>query len=416
MKAPAFPHDELERLDELESFEILDTEAQFEFDQLTELAQKLFNMPIVLVSLIDSERQWFKSKQGLEACETGRDVSFCGHAILGDEIFEIKNSMEDERFADNPLVTGDPRVIYYIGCPLKTPSGYKVGTLCMIDQKPNSLTDEQKQTFKVLADQVMSQMVLFRQNKHLKYKMETIEAQYQTISENKARLVNNARLASLGKMAGGIAHEVNNPLAILKMASRNLVREIDSETPNKEKVLKSTKTIDDTVVRINKTIQSLKSLSRQATADPPIESNIHDIIENTLSVCEEKFKNHQIFFNVKENTNPKVLCRPNEVSQVLLNLLNNSYDAVEELEDKWIQVVTSIKNDKVCISVIDSGNGISQEIAAEIMQPFFTTKPIGKGTGLGLSISKNLLESQQGELIIDHESANTKFDILLPKA
>ena len=416
MKAPAFPHDELERLDELESFEILDTEAQFEFDQLTELAQKLFNMPIVLVSLIDSERQWFKSKQGLEACETGRDVSFCGHAILGDEIFEIKNSMEDERFADNPLVTGDPRVIYYIGCPLKTPSGYKVGTLCMIDQKPNSLTDEQKQTFKVLADQVMSQMVLFRQNKHLKYKMEIIEAQYQTISENKARLVNNARLASLGKMAGGIAHEVNNPLAILKMASRNLVREIDSETPNKEKVLKSTKTIDDTVVRINKTIQSLKSLSRQATADPPIESNIHDIIENTLSVCEEKFKNHQIFFNVKENTNPKVLCRPNEVSQVLLNLLNNSYDAVEELEDKWIQVVTSIKNDKVCISVIDSGNGISQEIAAEIMQPFFTTKPIGKGTGLGLSISKNLLESQQGELIIDHESANTKFDILLPKA
>ena len=416
MKAPVFPHDELERLDELESFEILDTEAQFEFDQLTELAQKLFNMPIVLVSLIDSERQWFKSKQGLEACETGRDVSFCGHAILGDEIFEIKNSMEDERFADNPLVTGDPRVIYYIGCPLKTPSGYKVGTLCMIDQKPNSLTDEQKQTFKVLADQVMSQMVLFRQNKHLKYKMETIEAQYQTISENKARLVNNARLASLGKMAGGIAHEVNNPLAILKMASRNLVREIDSETPNKEKVLKSTKTIDDTVVRINKTIQSLKSLSRQATADPPIESNIHDIIENTLSVCEEKFKNHQIFFNVKENTNPKVLCRPNEVSQVLLNLLNNSYDAVEELEDKWIQVVTSIKNDKVCISVIDSGNGISQEIAAEIMQPFFTTKPIGKGTGLGLSISKNLLESQQGELIIDHESANTKFDILLPKA
>ena len=416
MKAPVFPHDELERLDELESFEILDTEAQFEFDQLTELAQKLFNMPIVLVSLIDSERQWFKSKQGLEACETGRDVSFCGHAILSDEIFEIKNSMEDDRFADNPLVTGDPRVIYYIGCPLKTPSGYKVGTLCMIDQKPNSLTDEQKQTFKVLADQVMSQMVLFRQNKHLKYKMETIEAQYQTISENKARLVNNARLASLGKMAGGIAHEVNNPLAILKMASRNLVREIDSETPNKEKVLKSTKTIDDTVVRINKTIQSLKSLSRQATADPPIESNIHDIIENTLSVCEEKFKNHQIFFNVKENTNPKVLCRPNEVSQVLLNLLNNSYDAVEELEDKWIQVVTSIKNDKVCISVIDSGNGISQEIAAEIMQPFFTTKPIGKGTGLGLSISKNLLESQQGELIIDHESANTKFDILLPKA
>ena len=110
------------------------------------------------------------------------------------------------------------------------------------------------------------------------------------------------------------------------------------------------------------------------------------------------------------------MCRPNEVSQVLLNLLNNSYDAVEELEDKWIQVVTSIKNDKVCISVIDSGNGISQEIANEIMQPFFTTKPIGKGTGLGLSISKNLLESQQGELIIDHESANTKFDILLPKA
>ncbi|MEC9282061.1 MAG: ATP-binding protein [Bdellovibrionota bacterium] len=413
MKAPLLPIDELERLDELESFEILDSEAQVEFDQLTELAQKLFNMPIVLVSLIDAERQWFKSKQGLDACETGRDVSFCGHAILGDEIFEIKNSMQDERFADNPLVTGEPKVIYYIGCPLKTPTGYKVGTLCMIDHKPNSLTDEQKHIFQILANQVMSQMILFRQNKHLKYKMDTIAAQYETITENRARLINNARLASLGKMAGGIAHEVNNPLAILKMASRNLLREIDSESPNRDKILKSTKTIDDTVIRINKTIQSLRSLSRQATSDPAVETSLHEIIENTLSVCEEKFKNHQIFFNVKENSNPKVLCRPNEISQVLLNLLNNSYDAVEELEDKWIQIVSSIKEDKVILSVIDSGSGIPKEISDEIMQPFYTTKPIGKGTGLGLSISKNLLETQQGELRIDHNHPNTKFDIVL---
>lgn len=414
MRAPLFPVDELERMDELESFEILDTEAQLEFDQLTELAQRLFDMPIVLVSLIDSERQWFKSKQGLEACETTRDVSFCGHAILGDEIFEIKNSLEDERFRDNPLVTGEPRVIYYIGCPLKTPNGYRVGTLCMIDHKPNSLNAEQKRNFKIIADQVMSQMVLFRQNKHLKYKMDTIEAQYETITENRSRLVNNARLASLGKMAGGIAHEVNNPLAILKMASRNMTREIEQTNPDKEKLIKAAKTIDDTILRINKTIQSLKSLSRQATADPPIESNVHDIIENTLSVCEEKFKNHQIFFNVKENTNPKILCRPNEISQVLLNLLNNSYDAVEELEDKWIQVITSIEDDKLCISVVDSGEGIPKEIADEIMQPFYTTKPVGKGTGLGLSISKNLLEAQQGDLRIDQDSPNTKFDILLP--
>lgn len=145
MLKPAYPIDEATRLDTLRSLNILDSSPEERFDRLTRLAKRLFNVPIALISLVDSDRQWFKSCQGLEASQTPRDVSFCGHAILNDDILMVPDAALDERFHDNPLVTGDPRIRFYAGCPLTVPNGSKLGTLCLIDREPRMLdTDDRK--------------------------------------------------------------------------------------------------------------------------------------------------------------------------------------------------------------------------------------------------------------------------------
>ena len=154
MKKPDIPQDEPDRLETLRSLSILDTPPEERFDRLTRMAKRLFGVPIALVSLVDENRQWFKSCIGLSVSETSRDISFCGHAILGNGPFIIANAIEDERFADNPLVVNDPYIRFYAGCPLRAPDGRKLGTLCIIDRKPRSLGEEDLEALVDLASMV----------------------------------------------------------------------------------------------------------------------------------------------------------------------------------------------------------------------------------------------------------------------
>lgn len=138
MHAPPLPPDESRRIETLRALNILDTAPEERFDRLTRLAKRLFNVPIALVSLVDTDRQWFKSCMGLAATETTRDVSFCGHTILDDDTLVVADAALDPRFADNPLVTGPPGIRFYAGCPLRAANGSKLGTLCVIDTAPRS--------------------------------------------------------------------------------------------------------------------------------------------------------------------------------------------------------------------------------------------------------------------------------------
>jgi diguanylate cyclase (GGDEF)-like protein len=142
MKVPAYPENESTRINTLRSLNILDTSPEERFDRLTRLAKRLFGVPIALVSLVDADRQWFKSCQGLEVSETPRKTSLCGHAILGDDILMISDATQDERFHDNPMVTGDPAIRFYAGIPLMVPNRSKLGTLCLIDREPRMLSEE----------------------------------------------------------------------------------------------------------------------------------------------------------------------------------------------------------------------------------------------------------------------------------
>jgi diguanylate cyclase (GGDEF)-like protein len=151
MLTPPKPPGESTRIDTLRSLNILDTAPEERFDRLTRLAKRLFGVPISLVSLVDADRQWFKSCIGLTASETPRDISFCGHAILEDEILMVPDALADIRFHDNPLVTGDPNIRFYAGCPLKVPNGSKLGTLCLIDIKPRDLDEDDRALLRDLA-------------------------------------------------------------------------------------------------------------------------------------------------------------------------------------------------------------------------------------------------------------------------
>ena len=166
MKLPVIPN-EKQRLNVLWQYEVLDTVPEEVFDDLTELAARICEAPIAMITLVDESRQWFKSKVGVTVKETSRDISFCGHAIAQSDLFIVPDATKDQRFEHNPLVISDPKIRFYAGAPLITPDGYPLGTLCVIDKVPRELRPDQKQALRILARHVVSQLELRRHAKEL---------------------------------------------------------------------------------------------------------------------------------------------------------------------------------------------------------------------------------------------------------
>jgi GAF domain-containing protein len=164
---PPTPKNEKKRLEVLWQYEVLDTVPEQVFDDLTELAASICESPIAMLTLVDEKRQWFKSKVGVSMTETSRDVSFCGHAILQQELFIVPDATKDERFSDNPFVTADPKIRFYAGAPLITPDGHALGTLCVLDNVPHTLRPDQKRALQILSRHVMSQLQLRRHSLEL---------------------------------------------------------------------------------------------------------------------------------------------------------------------------------------------------------------------------------------------------------
>ncbi len=223
------------------------------------------------------------------------------------------------------------------------------------------------------------------------------------------QLVISAKLSSLGEMAAGVAHEINNPLSIIYGLSSQTKRKHDAGTLDPEILGRNLATILTTTERIAKIVKGLRTFSRDATDDPMEIAAVLQIIDDTLELCREKFHIHSIDLRVDCDPSLLILCRPSQMSQVLMNLLGNAHDAIENDPEKWVEI-RAVKNKSLLeLSVKDSGKGIRRDIAAKMMQPFFTTKETGKGTGLGLSISRGIVEAHNGRLYYDENCPNTRF-------
>ncbi|MFM8313140.1 MAG: sensor histidine kinase, partial [Deltaproteobacteria bacterium] len=230
-------------------------------------------------------------------------------------------------------------------------------------------------------------------------------------------LIASSKLTALGEMAGAIAHEINNPVTIIQGFSNQIRTEIKKEQPDYNKISQNIEKIGSACVRITKIITSLRTVSRDGSHEKMEPLPLKALLEETLPLCSEKFKNHGITLEINDfPENLEVQCQRISISQVLLNLLNNSHDAIENCEAKWIRISARELNDSVEISVTDSGKEIPKSIKEKLMTPFFTTKPIGKGTGLGLSIAKGIVEQHKGTFYLDNNSPNTRFVFTLPKA
>lgn len=226
-----------------------------------------------------------------------------------------------------------------------------------------------------------------------------------------------AKMASLGEMSGSIAHEINNPLAIISANMDYLKKSYKKGKLSDENFYTSIDEIETTIQRMSKIISGLRDISRDASEEQFEKIKVKDILNDVVGLCEERFEAHRVDFNYPNSDSildEIFSCRRVQLSQVFINLLGNAFDAVENLEERWIELtISKLKNDKMEFRFTDSGNGIPLGIQDKIMQPFFTTKEVGKGTGLGLSISDSIIKSHGGKIYIDNNNKNTCFVVEL---
>ena len=235
---------------------------------------------------------------------------------------------------------------------------------------------------------------------------------------HKQQLVASARLSALGRMAGGVAHEINNPLAIIHAMASDLTEMAEEGSVTSRVVARKGAVIRQTAERVAKIVKSMRQISREGVGDPLRPTSLAKIVAETLDICRTNFEANGVeLFLPHTILDVNVPCREVQIAQALLNLLQNAFDAVLDQEgERWVRLEVENGDDSVALSVTDSGPGIPPELRSRIGEPFFTTKPVGKGTGLGLSLSKTIAEDHGGSLEYSEDDGHTRFSLVLPVA
>ena len=251
----------------------------------------------------------------------------------------------------------------------------------------------------------------------LEYSNEELRKSQEALIDQTTKLVHTSRLAALGEMSAGIAHEVNNPLAIISGSMQQLERIVSRGEADSESILKLSTKSQHSIERVTKIIRGLRHFSQQSDTLPKVSISLNEIILDTASFCSEMLASRYIKFEIETVPEVELECQPVQISQVLINLIKNAEDALSEESneaERWIKISFKKEGDFISVRVINGGPVIPKDIHSKLFQPFFTTKVIGKGTGLGLSISHGIMKEHKGDLFYDQSEGHTTFAMVLP--
>jgi signal transduction histidine kinase len=391
MITPRIPKNEKERLESLKSYEILDTIPEKDYDEITALASLICGAPISLISLVDETRQWFKSHHGLPATETPREIAFCAHAINEQEkILIVKDSRLDERFSDNPLVLNDPFVIFYAGVPLVTSDGYALGTLCVIDQIPRTLNEQQVEALKALANQLIKLLEL----RLSIVKLKEIEQKLKILNETKDKLFSI------------IGHDLRGPIGGFKLLIEILLSDDDySDSKSLKEILQTIqKTATSTYSLLENLLDWAKSQRNEIVFNPQ-KNSFEETILCTVDLFEETFKNKGIKIKYNIPKNSTVFADKNMLLTILRNLISNAIKFTPN--GKKIQISVVQNNDEHVVTIKDEGVGINPENLTKIFKEAEHVSTYGtsgeKGTGLGLLLCKDFITKHNGKIWVESE-------------
>ena len=399
--------EEQRRLANLQSYNILDTEAEPEFDEIAELASNITGLPITLITLVDKQRQWFKSKVGLDADETAREISFCQYTIKQDSFYEVTDATKDEKFRDNPLVTDDPNIRYYLGYPIESAEGYNLGSLCVIDHKPNDLNQEQKRALEILGHQVSNLLRLRKQKQQLK------------VERDRANENARAKMAFLSTMS----HEIRTPLNSIINFSHLLANERLSA--NAKQFVKNLRFASENLLSLLNDILDFNKLEANKIELNSVTFNLRELLENIRQSFSFKAKENQNEITLDWDPElPEVFQGDNHrLAQILNNLVSNATKFTEngEITLRARLLEKTNKKARLRLSVVDNGIGIPKNKQKSIFQKFTqaskdTSSKYG-GTGLGLNISQRLAKLFKSELKLESEEGKGSefyFELELP--
>ena len=395
---------EQERLASLKSYSIEYGLSEKQFDEITKLASIICNVSISLITFIDEKNQWVKSRVGTEIESTERRIAFCNKTILTDSILEIPDLSLDDTFKNNPLVANYPNIGFYAGAPIITPDGYRIGALCVIDQKPGELTDKQREALTVLSHSVVSLLELKKQQQQLMHEMK------------KAEEAVKAKADFLSTMS----HEIRTPLNGITGIVHLLLEE--DPQPHQIDYLKTLKFSTNNLMSIVNDILDFSKIEARCISFENIPYNLTELLSEIKNANQLKAQDKQIRLKLKHDDDAPeiVMGDPVRLSQVLNNLVSNAIKFTHKGEvviDLQLEELTAHQA-SISFSIKDTGIGIPHDKQELLFQQFSQvdssiTRKFG-GTGLGLAISKRLLELQGSAIkLVSEENKGSEFSFVM---
>lgn len=382
---------EAERIKALKKYDILDTPPDGSFDQFTKLAAKLLDVPIALISLVDTDRIWFKSRYGLDASQIDRDPGLCASVILSDEIYLVEDVLTDIRTLANPLVAGGFGLRFYAAVPLKVKEGYNLGTFCVLDKKPRQFTALQKEILQSLANMVIDQMEL------------RLAARTAIYNQNQALSI--------------FTHDLKNPLASIVIAAEL----IKDEKSNPQAIDDMCNLISKAGRKMTHTINKLLETASEEAGEINLrfaKLDFAELIKNVVTTNQilANKKNQKLKINTE--TYSFVLADEKKLTEIADNLINNAIKYSPQ--NKNITITLKEINSKAILEVHDEGPGLTEEDKKNLFQRFtqLSARPTGgeSSTGLGLSIVKTFVEAHHGIVWAESEGKDkgSKFVVEIP--